>query len=159
MTQQGARSGSGRKDKSKSSQRKLEKKLNFHAKVKDASVNLGPKKAINKTKLRSRQRKLKAYNLSALSEFLPDIEQPAVGTTNLKLNCKSRQKLVQRESAQMKAVLNNPVFQMDPILAIQHHLERTQPEPVVTEKKRKPNRPGSAKRKNKAKKGPSFMDM
>lgn len=59
----------------------------------------------------------------------------------------------------MKAVLNNPVFQMDPILAIQHHLERTQPESVVTEKKRKPNRPGSAKRKNKAKKGPSFMDM
>lgn len=47
-------------------------------------------------KKRSRQRKLRAYDLSALSEFLPDLDvfQQPSDVTKLKLNCKSRQKLV-----------------------------------------------------------------
>lgn len=153
----------GSKDKSKSSKRKLEKRLTFHAKVKDVAINLGAKKAINKKK-RSRQRKLRAYDLSVLSEFLPDLDvsqQPA-NATKLKLNCKSRHKLVQRESAQLKAVLNNTIFQMDPITAIQHHLERTQPASVlIKEEGKRPNRPGSVKRKAKAKKkgAPSSMEI
>lgn len=160
------RSSSKIKDKSKcSNQRKLEKRLTFQAKVKDAVINLGAKKAINK-KRRSRQRKLRAYDLSALSEFLPDLDvfqQPSTDATKLKLNCKSRQKLVQRESAQLKAVLTNPAFQMNPITAIQCHLERTQPPSVAIkdEGKRRPNRPGSVRRKAKAKKkgAESSMDI
>lgn len=150
------KSSSGRKEKSKSSKRKLERKINLHAKV-DAVIKLGAKKTINKKKrLRSRQKKLKAYDLSALSELLPDLDvrQPLAAATNEKLNCKSRKKLVQREGAQLQAVLNNPTFQMDPITAIQHHLELTQPTPPpVTPKKKRRNKPGSAKRK--AKKGAS----
>nr|CAB3463437.1 unnamed protein product [Digitaria exilis] len=73
-----------------------------------------------------RQKKLKAYDLSALSEFLPEpaaLEQKA----ETKLNCKSRQTLVLRETAHLKAVLNNPQFQLDPFAAIHQHLLATQP--------------------------------
>ncbi|PON73965.1 ribosome biogenesis protein [Parasponia andersonii] len=48
-----------------------------------------------KKKLRSRQKKLKAYDLSSLSEFLPKFkksQQPP--PADWKLNCKSRQKLM-----------------------------------------------------------------
>lgn len=146
------KSTSGRKEKAKSSERKLKKKLKFHAKV-DAVIKLGAKKAIKKKKrLRSRAKKLKAYDLSSLSEVLPDLvvaQQPAAATDG-KLNCKSRKKLVQRESVQLQAVLNNPTFQMDPIAAIQQHLELTQPTPpTVTAKKKRRNKPGSAKRRAK----------
>ncbi|RLN00723.1 uncharacterized protein C2845_PM06G11040 [Panicum miliaceum] len=73
-----------------------------------------------------RQKKLKAYDLSALSEFLPEPAEPE-HKTETKLNCKSRQTLVLRESAHLKAVLNNPQFQLDPFAAIHQHLLATQP--------------------------------
>ena len=49
-----------------------------------------------KKKLRSRQKKLKAYDLSALSEFLPELKTPKQTTAaaDFKLNCKSRQQLM-----------------------------------------------------------------
>lgn len=56
----------------------------------------------------------------------------------------------QRESAQLKAVLNHPTFQIDPIAAIHQHLERTQP-PVDQEKlagKTKKANKKSAKKKS-----------
>ncbi|KAL6905852.1 hypothetical protein ACP4OV_003453 [Aristida adscensionis] len=116
--------GSSKKHELKSKQ-KLEKKLSFYTKVKDAVTSLNAKKTISK-KQSSRQKKLKAYDLSALSEFLPE-PAAAEQKTEAKLNCKSRQTLVQREAAQLKAVLNNPQFQLDPFAAIHQHLIATQP--------------------------------
>lgn len=49
-----------------------------------------------KKKLRSHQKRLKAYNLSSLGDVLPDFsaqEQPAP-LTEFKVNCKSRKKLM-----------------------------------------------------------------
>ncbi|GJM87639.1 hypothetical protein PR202_ga03615 [Eleusine coracana subsp. coracana] len=122
------RTGSSKKHELKSKQ-KLEKKLSFYTKVKDAVVTLNANKTISKKKKqrsRSRQKKLKAYDLSALGEFLPETTVPEL-KTEAKLNCKSRQTLVLRESAQLQAVLNNPQFQHDPFAAIHQHLLATQP--------------------------------
>ena len=49
-----------------------------------------------KKKLRSRQKKLKAYDLSAMSEFLPELKAPKqpIPAAKFKLNCKSRQQLM-----------------------------------------------------------------
>jgi len=51
---------------------------------------------IQKKKLRSRQKKLKAYDLSTLTEFLPELKssQQSKPTAEFKLNSKSRQKLM-----------------------------------------------------------------
>ncbi|XP_047058019.1 uncharacterized protein LOC124664578 [Lolium rigidum] len=109
------------------SKKKLEKKLSFYTKVKDTVTSLNAKKAISKKKKqRSRQKKLKAYDFSELSEFLPETAS-SQKQTEVKLNCKSKQALVQRESAQLNAVLNNPQFQLDPFAAIHQHLVLTQP--------------------------------
>ncbi|CAN6175030.1 unnamed protein product, partial [Urochloa humidicola] len=77
-----------------------------------------------------RQKKLKAYDLSALSDFLPEPAAPEQ-KTEAKLNCKSRQTLVLREAAHLKAVLNNLQFQLDPFAAIHQHLLATQPPAAV----------------------------
>lgn len=147
---------SGKKQKSKSFKRKLEKKLRFHANVKDTVVRLAAKKTISKKKrLRSRQKKLEAYDLSALLEFLPNVDAPQQPSkaTDLKQNCKSRQKLVQREGAQLRAVLNDPSFQINPLAAIHQYLERTQPPPAISQEKQT----GKNRKKDKRKtaKGPS----
>ncbi|XP_078165543.1 uncharacterized protein LOC144560253 [Carex rostrata] len=91
----GVRSESKSKDSKSSSMRKVEKKLGFYNKVQDAIV----KKETKTKKLRTRQKKLKAYNLSALAEFLPDLETLAKTKETAvikdeKINCKSRQSLV-----------------------------------------------------------------
>ncbi|XP_073100217.1 uncharacterized protein [Elaeis guineensis] len=148
---------------SKSFKRKIEKKLKFYAKVRDAVVALGAKKAISKKKrLRSRQKKLKAYDLSALSEFLPDLNAPKQPSreTNLRINCKTRQKLVQREGAQLKAVLNDPTFQIDPLTAIHQHLQRTQP-PSASDQEKGSGKTKKAKKKGakKSLSGPQSMDI
>ncbi|KAL5206738.1 hypothetical protein ABZP36_034947 [Zizania latifolia] len=114
--------GSSKKHELKSKQR-LEKKLSFYTKVKDSVTSLNAKKTISK---RSRQKKLKAYDLSALSEFLPETDV-LQQRTEAKLNCKSKQALVQREAAQLNAVLKNTQFQLDPFAAIHQHLLSTQP--------------------------------
>ncbi|KAH7674414.1 hypothetical protein IHE45_08G071700 [Dioscorea alata] len=157
----GLRPSSGRKEKSKGSKSKLEKKRQLIEKLKDSAVSLSAKKSIGKkTKPRSRQKKLKAYDLSSLSEFLPDLDASKQQTkeTNLKLNSKSRLKLVQRESAQLKAVLNHPTFQIDPIAAIHQHLERTQP-PVDEEKLAGKTKKANKKSAKKKSSGSQAMDI
>lgn len=120
------RAGSSKKHELKSKQ-KLEKKLSFYTKVKDAVTSLNAKKTISKKNKQSRrQKKLKAYDLSALSEFLPEPAAPEQ-KTEAKLNSKSRQTLVLREAAHLKAVLASPQFQLDPFAAIHQHLLATQP--------------------------------
>ncbi|MFQ6630202.1 hypothetical protein Gotur_007174, partial [Gossypium turneri] len=99
-----------------------------------------------KKKLRSRQKKLKAYDLSALSEFLPELKAPRAN--DFKLNCKSRQQLILKEGKQLSAVLEHPAFQADPLAAIHQHLQNTQP--VLDEKpKKKKNQNGGRKKKSK----------
>lgn len=60
----------------------------------------------------------------------------------------------------MGTVLNHPVFQADPVKAIQLHLEGTQP--IEEPRKKKTNKNGSTKRKEKKSKAsarPSSMEM
>uniref|UniRef100_A0A804MJP6 Ribosome biogenesis protein slx9-like n=1 Tax=Zea mays TaxID=4577 RepID=A0A804MJP6_MAIZE len=73
-----------------------------------------------------RQKKLKAYDLSALSESLLEPGAPKQ-KPEAKLNCKSRQTFVLREAAHLKAVLVKMQFQLDPFVAIHQHLLATQP--------------------------------
>ncbi|KAH0448455.1 hypothetical protein IEQ34_022255 [Dendrobium chrysotoxum] len=145
-------------DLSKSSKRKIEKKLNFITKITEAVRSLGAKKAISKKKrLRSRQKKLKAYDLSVLSDFLPNesLQKPS-RSTDFKVNCKNRQKLVQKESELLRFVHSHPAFQADPISAIQQHLEQTQPQPPV--ETRGSNKSKKEKRKR-SKKSASVQNM
>ncbi|OMO74010.1 hypothetical protein CCACVL1_17015 [Corchorus capsularis] len=151
---------------SKSDKRRAEKErrvVQFYAKVGDTVASLTAKKDITKKKkLRSRQRKLKAYDFAALSEFLPELQAPKQPTAaDFKLNCKSRQKLILREGKQLSAVQSHPAFQADPLAAIHQHLQNTQP--VSEEKpKKKTSKNGGKKKKSKKSKGssgPQSMDM
>ncbi|XP_050217799.1 uncharacterized protein LOC126668652 [Mercurialis annua] len=143
------------------SERKLDKKVQFYSKIKDTFASLNAKKSITKkTKLRSRQKKLKAYDLSTLSEFLPDFKSPQQSTpaAEFKLNCKSRKKLLLKEGKQLNIVVDHPAFKSDPFEAIYQHLQSTQP--VVEEKaKKKPNKNGSKKVKRKKSNVPSKSSM
>ncbi|KDO59802.1 hypothetical protein CISIN_1g031489mg [Citrus sinensis] len=88
---------SAKAESSTKSDRKFEKKLQFYSKVRDTVASLTAKKAITKKKkLRGRQKKLKVYNLSTLSESLPELKAPRqpIPAADLKLNCKARQKLM-----------------------------------------------------------------
>ncbi|PON88125.1 ribosome biogenesis protein [Trema orientale] len=153
---------SSRSESSTKADRKFEKKLEFYAKVRDTVATLTAQKTIaKKKKLRSRHRKLKAYDLSSLSEFLPEFkksQQPP--PAEFKLNCKSRQKLILKEAKQLSTVLKHPSFQSDPLASIHQHLESTQP--VIDEKPKKKNKNGGKKNKDKKTKsstGPESMDM
>ncbi|KAJ4716249.1 Ribosome biogenesis protein [Melia azedarach] len=140
--------------------RKFEKKLQFYAKVRDTVASLTAKKAIKKKKLRSRQKKLKAYDLSSLSEFLPELKAPRQPnpTAEFKVNCKSRKKLILKEWKQLSTVLNHPAFQAEPLAAIRQHIESTQP--VSDEKqKKKINKNGSKKKKGKTSTGHQSLDI
>ncbi|ERN17894.1 hypothetical protein AMTR_s00047p00223950 [Amborella trichopoda] len=101
----------------------------FGAGVKDTVVALAAKKAINKKRrTRSRQRKAKTYDLSSLAEFLPnldDLKQPDPHPLKLKVDCKNRRKLLEKEHDQFRAVLDHPAFQSEPIAAVYQHLEKT----------------------------------
>ncbi|KAG0531827.1 hypothetical protein BDA96_04G055500 [Sorghum bicolor] len=115
---------------------------------------LKSKKTISKKNTQSRrQKKLKAYDLSALSEFLPEpaaLEQK----TEAKLNCKSRQTLVLQEAAHLKAVLDNLQFQLDPFAVIHQHLLATQP-PAAAKGDAMRQGKDSKKEKRRGKKGAS----
>ncbi|KAK1319116.1 hypothetical protein QJS10_CPB04g00947 [Acorus calamus] len=135
----GLRPRSEDKELSGNIKRKLDKKLGFYAKVRDTVVALAAKKAITKkNKARSRQKKVKAYDLSSLSEFLPSLDalQKPPRQTEFKLNSKSRKRLVVKEAHQLKAVLNNKTFKLDPLAAIHQHLQATQPAEVVSRQKK-----------------------
>ncbi|XP_062078386.1 uncharacterized protein LOC133782931 [Humulus lupulus] len=155
---------SSRSDSSSKADRKFEKKLEFYSKVKDTVAALTAQKTIaKKKKLRSRQKKLKPYDLSSLTEFLPELKNSQQPTpAEFKLNCKSRQKLILKEAKQMSTVLNHPAFQLDPLAALAQHLESTQP--VIEEKPKikKKNKNGGRKKKDKKSKsstGPESMDL
>ncbi|ERN05685.1 hypothetical protein AMTR_s00006p00196300 [Amborella trichopoda] len=80
-----------------------------------------------KRRIRSRQRKAKAYDLLSLVEFLPnldDLKQPAPHPLKLKVDCKNRRKLLEKEHDQFRAVLDHPAFQLDPIAAVYQHLDQ-----------------------------------
>ncbi|KAM7271040.1 hypothetical protein ACFE04_030254 [Oxalis oulophora] len=149
------------KDSKSKSDRKFEKKVEFYNKIKEHVTSLAVEKSIKKKKkLRPNQKKLKAYNLSSLSEFLPEIKEPEPrAPAEFKLSSKSRHKLMLKEGDRMTAVLNHSVFQSDPLAAIHQHLQNTQP--VVDEKPKKRNKNGSKKSKKKKSKGaaPQSMDM
>ncbi|KAI3448129.1 hypothetical protein Pfo_004794 [Paulownia fortunei] len=138
---------SSRSDGKTHADRKFEKKMQFYDLVRGAVA----RKAITKEKQqrkRSRQKRLKVYDLSSLSEFLPELKSPQeLGPAEFKINSKSRNKLVLKEGNQLKTVINHPVFQSDPLGAIYQHLQNTQP--AIDEK---PKRKDSKTRKNKAKK-------
>ncbi|XVF67521.1 hypothetical protein PTKIN_Ptkin10aG0128000 [Pterospermum kingtungense] len=116
----------------------LKKKAQFHIKVGDTAVNMSAKKNIKKKKKkkkkrRSRRKKLKAFDLSALLDSLPELEAPRKPTpVNLKLNCKSRQRIILKEGKQLCAVIKHPALQADSLAAIHQHLQSTQP--VLDEK-------------------------
>ncbi|KAF8410122.1 hypothetical protein HHK36_002644 [Tetracentron sinense] len=115
-----------------------------------------------KKKLRSRHKKLKAYDLSSLSEFLPEFRaaprQP-LSATNSKLNAKSRQKLIEKEGKQLRMVLNHPAYQLDPLSAIHQHLENTKPIPIKKPGQRSCKSGKKAKgKKSKASSGVQSMD-
>ncbi|KAL5855482.1 hypothetical protein ACOSQ4_005284 [Xanthoceras sorbifolium] len=156
---------SSAKTESTKSDNKFEKKLQFYAKVRDTVTSLTAKKAITKKKkVRSRHKKLKVYDLSSLTEFLPELKgsRQLAPAPEFKLNCKSRQKLILKEGKQLSAVLNHPTFQEDPLAAIHQHLESTQPISDDKPKKRM-NKNGKKKKKkggkSKTSLGPQSMDM
>ncbi|GER45982.1 NAD(P)-binding Rossmann-fold superfamily protein [Striga asiatica] len=137
---------------------KFEKKMQFYDLVRSAVA----KKAISKEKQqkkRSRQKRLKAYDLSSLSEYLPEVNSPSESKpSELKINSKTRNKLVLKEGNQLKTVINHPIFQSDPLGAIYQHLQNTQP--VVDKKpKRKDDKMRKKKLKQKSSKGLQSMEI
>ncbi|KGN54744.1 putative ribosome biogenesis protein slx9-like [Cucumis sativus] len=152
-----------RSDVKSKAERKFEKKVQFYERVGETITTLNAQKSITKKKNhRRRKRDLKAFDLSTLSEFLPGLEatKQKPSAAELKLNCKSRLKFILKERKQMGTVLNHPVFQADPLRAVQLHLEGTQP--IEEPKKKKMNKNGSKKRKEKKSKAsakPSSMEM
>ena len=66
----------------------------------------------------------------------------------------------QREGAQLKAVLNDPTFQIDPLTAIHQHLQRTQP-PSASDQEKGSGKTKKAKKKGakKSQSGPQSMDI
>ncbi|XP_019236441.1 PREDICTED: uncharacterized protein LOC109216711 isoform X1 [Nicotiana attenuata] len=151
-----------RGDAAARAERKFEKKLEFYAKVKQTVTSLAAQKSITKKKkVRSRQKKLKAYDLSELSEFLPEFkasQQPK--PAEFKLKSKNRKNLVVKEGNQFQAVINHPAFQADPLGAIHQHLQSTQPTPDEKPKRRE-NKNGNrkGKKKSKASAAPQSMEI
>ncbi|KAL1296052.1 hypothetical protein HN51_056823 [Arachis hypogaea] len=158
--------GKTREKAESKSNRKLDKKVQFYSKVKDAVASLSAQKSItkkNSKQQRRQKKKLKAYDLSALTEFLPDPEPKTPRKPDLqdvKVNCKSRRKILLREVQQFSAVLNNPDFKSDPVSAMNKHLRSTLPVKEEQRPKKKVNKNGSKKKKSKASStGLMSMDM
>ncbi|KAL3843902.1 hypothetical protein ACJIZ3_001305 [Penstemon smallii] len=138
--------------------RKFEKKVQFYEVVRSSVAQKTITKE-KKQKKRSRQRKLKAYDMSALSNYLPELKAPSESRpAEFKLNCKNRNKLLLREDNHMKTVISDPVFQSDPLSAIYQHLQSTQD--FKDEKpKRKDSKTGKRKVKKKNSKASAQQSM
>ncbi|CAL1388709.1 unnamed protein product [Linum trigynum] len=155
--------GKSRKDSNAKAERKFEKRLDFYNKVKDSVVLNATKSIAKKKKLRSRQKKLKPYDLSTLSEFLPELNAPKqrAPEKEFKLNCKSRRKLLEVEGKQLNTVLNHPAFQADPFGSIHQHVLSTLP-PAEDKPRKKDNKNGKKKKskskKSKSSSGPASME-
>uniref|UniRef100_A0A0D6QUD0 Ribosome biogenesis protein SLX9 n=1 Tax=Araucaria cunninghamii TaxID=56994 RepID=A0A0D6QUD0_ARACU len=140
--------------------RKILKQARFYAKLQETQRALSSTRNITKKKNRRRNKSGQALkDLSALAESLPMfIDQKPVCQTaaSTKLNCKTRQKLVVKETKQLGAVLAHPVFQSDPFSAIQQHLSNTIVPQVKTEVKGKSGiKRKSSQKKNKGTKASS----
>ncbi|XP_073157468.1 uncharacterized protein [Henckelia pumila] len=137
---------SSRSDQMTRAEHKFEKKVRFYESVRSSVVH----RAITKEKQqkkRSRQKKMKAYDMSSLSEYLPELKAPRESRpTEFKLSSKTRNSLVLKESNQLKTVINHPYFQSDPLGSILQHLQNTQP--AMDEKpKRRKSKTGKKKAK------------
>ncbi|EYU42692.1 hypothetical protein MIMGU_mgv1a015540mg [Erythranthe guttata] len=150
---------SSRSDGKTNADRKFEKKMQFYDLVRGAVAKKTISKE-NQQKKRRRQKRLKAYDLSSLAEYLPELKSPTeTGPVEFKLNSKSRNKLVMKESNQLKTVMNHPVFQSDPLAAIYQHLQNTQP-PVEEKPKKRDNKTKKRKtKKKKSKDGVQSMEI
>ncbi|KAI3991165.1 hypothetical protein MKX01_022386 [Papaver californicum] len=138
------------KDKVAKKEQKFGEKVDFYSKVKDKVASLSANKTIaKKKKLRPRQKKLKAYDLTSFTEFLPKVKNPNQQDASTSLK--------EKETKQFKTVLNNVVFQMDPLAAIQKHLENTQP-PTVEKPKQRLKKNGSKKKNSKTSSMAQSMD-
>lgn len=122
--------------------RKIAKHMRFYAKLQEAQQALAVSKSIAKKKQRGKRnisgKTLK--DLSSLAESLPMFsEKKSVPQMyeNAKVNCKSRQKIVAKETKQLAAVLTHPVFVSNPFSAVQQHLENTLGPQINTESKPK----------------------
>ncbi|KAK6946069.1 hypothetical protein RJ641_013613 [Dillenia turbinata] len=95
----------------------------------------------------------------AINKFLPELKAPPQPTTeeaNLKLNPKSRGKLIEKESRRLKIVLNHAAFQSDPLATIHRHLQSTQP---VVEEKPKNKSSKNAKKKKRQEENGSYTNV
>ncbi|XP_061956685.1 uncharacterized protein LOC133678405 [Populus nigra] len=100
-----------------------ERNLPIHQ-VRDAVAILNAQELITKkNKLLSRQKKLKACDLSSLTEFLPALKPPRQSkpVAEFKLNSKTRQKLILKEGKRLSMVLNHQAFQADALGSIHQH--------------------------------------
>ncbi|KAJ7013462.1 hypothetical protein NC653_003209 [Populus alba x Populus x berolinensis] len=93
--------------------------------VRDAVAVLNAQEYLitKKNKLRSRQKKLKACDLSSLTEFLPELKSPRQSkpAAECKLNSKSRQKQILKDGKRLSMVLNHQAFQADPLGSIHQY--------------------------------------
>lgn len=136
-----------RSDAKSHAERKFEKKVQFYDMVKSAVDSKAISKDKNQKK-RSRQKKLKAYDLSSLTECLSELKASSSSKpAELRLNCKRRNDLVLKESSKLKVVINHPVYQSDPLAAIYKHLQMTQPAVEEKPKRKDGKRKGKAKKK------------
>ncbi|KAJ6948932.1 hypothetical protein NC651_003057 [Populus alba x Populus x berolinensis] len=105
------------------------KKETFQFTVRDAVAVLNAQEYLitKKKRLRSRQKKLKACDLSSLTEFLPELKPPRQSkpAAECKLNSKSRQKQILKEGKRLSMVLNHQAFQADPLGSILNTTEHT----------------------------------
>jgi hypothetical protein len=95
-------------------------------------------------------------DLSSLAESLPIFSDKKSVTQiheSAKVNCKSRQKLVAKETKQLAAVLAHPEFVSNPFSAVQQHLENTLGPQINTESKPKHGNKQKSSKGSKKKKG------
>jgi len=144
--------------------RKIAKHMRFYAKLQETQQALAVSKSIAKKKQRGKRnisgKTLK--DLSSLAESLPVFStKKSVPQMyeNAKVNCKSRQKIVAKETKQLAAVLTHPVFVSNPFSAVQQHLENTLGPQINTESKpkygNKEKSSKGSKKKKKSKASPS----
>eukprot|EP01018_Ginkgo_biloba_P019632 Gb_17502 [translate_table: standard] len=134
--------GNGLEQLPQNMKRKIAKQMRFYARVQETQQALSATKAIAKKKhRRNRSKSGKTLNdLSSLAEFLPTFNDQTSAhqrTAISKLNCKSRQKLVAKETQQLAAVMAHPVFKSNPFSAIQQHLQNTLGPQAIAEVKPK----------------------
>lgn len=138
--------------------RKFAKQMRFYAKVQETQQALIATKSIAKKRQR-RKRNISGQtlkDLSSLAESLPmfsDKKSVSQIYDSAKVNCKSRQKLVAKETKQLAAVLAHPVFVSNPFSAVQQHLENTLGPQINKESKPKHGNKEKSSKGSKRKKG------